>query len=106
MDLKKKLGRIFSLLLSGCLLAALVSCGGGNESSSQPGESGSSSGGVSGEEHLGLYLEDGKMKYDGKEFYGLGVNYYSLFNYTFSHQWDTTVPVSYTHLTLPTNREV
>lgn len=45
MDLKKKLGRIFSLLLSGCLLAALVSCGGGNESSSQPGESGSSSGG-------------------------------------------------------------
>lgn len=92
MDLKKKLGRIFSLLLSGCLLAALVSCGGGNESSSQPGKSGSSSGGVSGEEHLGLYLEDGKMKYDGKEFYGLGVNYYSLFNYTFSHQWDTTVP--------------
>ena len=38
-----------------------------------------------------MYCEDGQMKLDGKPFYGLGVNYYSLFNYAFTHQWDTSV---------------
>ncbi|WP_251546627.1 cellulase family glycosylhydrolase [Pumilibacter intestinalis] len=43
-------------------------------------------------EHLGLYLEDGEMYHDGKPFHGLGVNYYSMFNYCFSNKWSTEVP--------------
>ena len=90
----------------GCFLAAasvfcLVACGAegtasSEHSSSENSESSASSSDSSGEpekkEHLGLYLENGQMKYDGKNFYGLGVNYYSLFNYTFTHKWSTEVP--------------
>ncbi|MFQ7078032.1 MAG: hypothetical protein ACLRSW_08875 [Christensenellaceae bacterium] len=59
MDLKKKLGRIFSLPLSGCLWPRFVSCGGGNESSSQPGNRGLLQAGCRERSIWGL-LEDGK----------------------------------------------
>lgn len=41
-------------------------------------------------EHLGLYVEEGVMKKDGKPFYGVGINYYNLLNSAFSQKWDIT----------------
>lgn len=42
-------------------------------------------------EHLGLYNDgNGTMMLDGKPFYGLGVNYYNLFNGAFQNKWDNS----------------
>lgn len=60
--MKKK---IFAVLLAACSLMPMCACGGKEQ---KP-------------EHLGLYVaEDGTMMKDEKEFYGVGINYYSLIN--------------------------
>lgn len=77
-------------------LLSLAACGGtpdtgASDTASSDSESAASESAAGEIGRLGLYCEDGQMKLDGKPFYGLGVNYYSLFNYAFTHQWDTSV---------------
>lgn len=62
--MKKKLACI---ALAACCALTVCGCGGEN--------------GGNKPEHLGLYVaEDGTMMKDGKPYYGVGVNYYSLIN--------------------------
>ena len=84
--LKKK---IIAICLAICSVFGLASCGSSNSSESS--SNSSSTPEVEVPEHLGLYAaEDGTLMKDGKEFYGFGVDYYSLLNRAFTEKWDVS----------------
>lgn len=78
--MKKKLASLFLAL---CCTVGMCACGGNNDDNGKkPSDR---------PEHLGLYVDDdGTLMKDGKAYYGIGINYYSLMEGSFTKNYKNT----------------
>ncbi len=82
--------RIVALLLAVCLMCSCIFAGCGQNPDSDTTNSPSNGNNTNAETRKpdGLTMENGKLMKGGKEFYGVGVNYFDMFTGVFYEKWD------------------